>query len=40
MEKVFYTVYLKLILCLCPSSRFNCKTAKSVFIKFGAGFNI
>lgn len=37
-------MYMKLISCfkvlVYPSSRFNYKTAKNVFIKFGAGFNI
>jgi hypothetical protein len=46
MEKkfIFYTVYMKLVLCfqmrVCLSSRFNYKTAKNVFINYGAGFNI
>lgn len=37
-------MYMKLILCfqarVYPSLRFNYKTAKNVFIKYGAGFNI
>ena len=43
-EIIFYTMYMKLILCfqarVYPSLRFNYKTAKNVFIKYGAGFNI